>query len=55
MFSGWGRVDAPDDAVFTVTVERLDGPDGEPVLSTRDFGERDARRLEELKRQYNIE
>ena len=55
MFSGWGRVDAPDDAVFTVTVERLDGPDGEPVLSTRDFGDRDARRLEELKRQYNIE
>lgn len=55
MFSGWGNVDAPADAVFTVTVERLDGPDGEPVLSTQDFTERDAKRLEELREEYDRE
>lgn len=55
MFSGWGSVDAPADAIFTVTVERLDGPDGEPVASTQGFTERDAKRLEELRQQYDIQ
>lgn len=54
-FSGWGSVDAPSDAIFTVTVDRLDGPDGEPVLSVREFSERDAERLEQLKRQYELD
>lgn len=33
MLSDWGRVDAPDDAVFTVTAERLDGPDEKALFS----------------------
>ena len=55
MFSGWGKVDAPADAVFTVTVEKLDGPDGETLYSTRDFGEREMKRLAELKSKYGVE
>lgn len=54
MFSGWGRVDAPADAIFTVTVEKLDGPDGETLYSVRDFGEREAKRLAELKSKYGV-
>lgn len=52
MFSDWGKVEAPADAVFTVTVEQLDGPDGESLFSTLDFDEDDERRLAELKRKY---
>ena len=37
MFSGWGKIEAPADAVFTVTVERLDGADGEPGSRERSF------------------
>ncbi|MDY0301431.1 MAG: hypothetical protein RBQ99_07600 [Trichlorobacter sp.] len=54
MFSDWGSVNAPSDAVFTVTVEQLDGSDGESLFSTRDFDEGDAKRLEELKSKYGI-
>lgn len=55
MFSDWGKVDAPADAVFTVTVEKLDGPDGETLYSVRDFGERESQRLAELKSKYGVE
>lgn len=55
MFSDWGKVDAPADAVFTVTVEKLDGPDGETLYSVREFGAREVERLSELKSQYGIE
>lgn len=55
MFSGWGKVDAPADAIFTVTVDKLDGPDGETLYSVRDFGEREAQRLAELKNKYKVE
>jgi len=48
-------LDAPANAIFTVTVEKLDGPDGENFYSVRDFGEREARRLAELKSKYNVE
>ena len=54
MFSDWGKVDAPKDAVFTVTVEQLDGPDGKPIYSTREFSESDLERLDELKKQYDV-
>lgn len=54
-FSDWGKVDAPADAIFTVTVEKLDGPDGETLYSTRDFGERESKRLAELKSKYGLE
>jgi hypothetical protein len=55
MFSGWGKVDAPADAIFTVTVEKLDGPDGQTLYSVQDFGEREAKRLAELKSKYVVE
>ena len=54
-YSDWGKVDAPADAVFTVMVEQLDGPDGEALYSTRDFSERDRNRLAELKKQYGVD
>ena len=55
MFSGWGNIEAPADAVFTVTVEQLDGADGEPLYSTREFGERERERLAELKKKYGVD
>lgn len=54
-FSDWGKVNAPTDAVFTVTVERLDGPNGQVLYSAAGFDERDATRLSELKRLYGVE
>jgi PBP1b-binding outer membrane lipoprotein LpoB len=54
-YSDWGKVNAPADAVFTVMVEKLDGPDGEALYSTRDFSERDQERLAELKQQYDVD
>ena len=39
MFSDWGTVEAPPEAVLTITVLRLDGADGEEMLSIRDAGE----------------
>ena len=55
MFSDWGKVDAPAEAIFTVTVEQLDGADGEPIYSTRELSERDLERLNELKKKYGVE
>ena len=55
MFSGWGKIEAPADAVFTVTVERLDGADGEPLYSKSGFDERKRQRLSELKKEYGVE
>lgn len=54
-FSDWGKVDAPADAVFTVTVERLDGPDSKPLYSTMEFSENDRERINKLKKQYGVE
>lgn len=54
MFSNWGKVDAPADAIFTVTVEQVDGADGKPLFSVREFSERDAERLEKLKKEYGV-
>ena len=55
MFSGWGKIEAPADAIFTVTVEKLDGPDGETLYSTTDFTDHDRGRLSELKSKYSVE
>lgn len=54
MFSDWGKADAPMDAVFTVTVEQLDGPDGKTIYSAREFTKNDRERLSELKKQYDV-
>ena len=48
MFSDWGDVEERDDAVFTVEVIKLDGPDGEAVYEAS-FDDDDAKRLEKLK------
>ncbi len=50
-FSTWGKVDAPKDAVLTVTITRLDGPDEKELFSS-DFSESKRKRLEELKAKY---
>jgi PBP1b-binding outer membrane lipoprotein LpoB len=52
MFSGWGKTNAPVDAVFTVTVERLTGADGKTLYSSDQFGEREKDRLAQLKQKY---
>lgn len=54
MFSGWGKVDAPADAIFTVVVERIDGADGKPIFSTKDFTDKNLERLTELKKKYSV-
>jgi len=43
MFSDWGTVEAPPEAVLTVTVIRLDGADGEELLSAQGADELEAR------------
>jgi hypothetical protein len=52
MFSDWGKVDAPKDAVLTVEVKRLDGPDGEELYSIDHFGKQEQERLEALLADY---
>lgn len=52
MFSDWGKVEAPADAVLTVEVEKLDGADGNTLFSTRDFTDRDEDRLKRLMAEY---
>jgi len=55
MFSDWGKVEAPTDAVFTVTVQKIDGPDGKSLYSTTDFTEQNKERLSKLKTKYNVQ
>ena len=55
MFSDWGEVDAPGDAVFTVTVRRLDGADEEPIYDARGLSDSQRERLAELKSKYGVE
>ena len=55
MFSDWGQIVVPADAVFTVTVERIDGADGSALYSATEFTEHDRKRLKELKEKYNIQ
>ena len=51
MFSEWGRVGSIPGAVFTVTVVRVDGADGEALFHV-DFDEDDQERLDELEREW---
>ncbi|KAA3667659.1 DUF6694 family lipoprotein [Pectobacterium carotovorum] len=52
MFSSWGKVSVPTDAIFTVNVIRLDGADEKPIFGDANFTERDQKRLDELKNKY---
>jgi len=54
MFSGWGKAETHDGAVFTVTVDRIDGADGKAIFSVKEFGEKEEKRLAELKLKYGI-
>lgn len=49
MFSHWGRVEAPSDAVLTVQPVKLEGANNE-VLYDAAFSEEDQKRLESLKK-----
>jgi hypothetical protein len=51
-FGPWGKVDPPKDAVFTVEVVRLDGPDKKALFDSEGFSESSKARLELLKKQY---
>lgn len=52
MFSDWGDVDAPKDAILTVEVTQLNGANGEELYSINNFGETEKERLEELLKSY---
>ena len=52
MFSDWGKVEAPKDAVLTVDVVRIDGPDKEPLFDAEGLSEHDSERLAELKAKF---
>lgn len=52
MFSDWGPVKAPKDAVLTVEVKKLDDANGEELYSVNIFGEDEAERLNELLNSY---
>lgn len=53
-YSGWGEAEAHEGAVFTVTVERLDGADGQAIFSVKEFGKKEEQRIEELKQKYGV-
>jgi len=50
-FGAWGKADVPKDAIFTVEVVKLDGPDGQ-VLYDSVFSDDDAERLEQLRASF---
>ena len=52
MFSDWGDVKAPKNAILTVDVKKLDGPDGEVAYSIDKFGDTEQERLKELLSSY---
>jgi len=52
MFSKWGRVDSPADAILTAEVVRVDGPDGKAAFDSEAFTEDDAKRLAELQQKF---
>ncbi len=52
MFSKWGTINTPLDAIFEIEVIGVDGSDNKSIASTRDFTEKDNIRLEELKSKF---
>ncbi|MFZ5764158.1 MAG: DUF6694 family lipoprotein [Thermodesulfobacteriota bacterium] len=52
MMSKFSNIDIPEDAIFTVTVEGIDGPEGKTLFSTKSFGESEEKRLAELKAKF---
>ena len=54
MFSEWGKVDAPEDALFTVDVVRIDGADNKVLYDSQGLSEHEIARLKMLKEKYSI-
>lgn len=52
MFSDWGEVKAPKDAILTVDVLQLDDAEGNELYSVKIFGEEEKERLDELIKKY---
>ena len=52
MFSAWGNIKVPEDAILTVEVEQLDDADDNPLFSIKNFSQEDIKRLEKLKQKY---
>ena len=52
MFSDWGDLEERSDAVLTIEVIRLDGPDGEQLFSSQGLSEYEEERLISLKEQF---
>jgi hypothetical protein len=51
-FSEWGKIDPPIDAVFTVKVVRLNGPDDKPLYDAEGLSDEKLTRLSELEKRY---
>lgn len=52
MFSDWGNISPPADAVFTVTIIELVGNEDVKLLSSRRFSDSDRERLAELRKLF---
>jgi hypothetical protein len=52
IYSEWGEVNAPADAVLTVETIRIDDAYGQVLYSTQSFSEYDQERLQELLKDY---
>jgi hypothetical protein len=52
MFGAWGQVELPADAVLTVEVRRLDGPDKKAAFDAEAFSEIAAERLKALEEAF---
>ena len=48
MFSDWGEVDAPSDAVLLIETTKIYGPSGESLFDAGQFSERDAEKVDEI-------
>ncbi len=53
MFGEWGQLEEKSDAVLTVEVIRVDGPDGSELFSSQGLSDFEKERLEDLKQKYN--
>ncbi|SPJ32828.1 DUF6694 family lipoprotein [Kushneria phyllosphaerae] len=52
-FSNWGETEVPSDAVLTVEVLKLDGPDGKALWDASGLNESEEEKLEALKAKYD--
>lgn len=51
-FGDWGRLEERSDAVLTIEVIRLDGPDGEALFNSQGLSSFEEERLNDLKSRY---